>query len=544
MSKGRVLLVVPPYLTTDALVAALYPQPLGLVSIGTVLQGAGYDVGLMDFSLPAQSSSVPAPPSFDNLGGHPPYRLYGTPLSEVDECLRQVAGLYDVVGLYGGQCNIALGGGVEVARIVRELGLPLVVGGPFATTAPDEALARFAPNVLVVGEGEAVAAEAFSSALAGADGLVVRGDPMPMDEVPLPDWSLAPPADYPRVGSRIRGVLQISRGCPHACSFCSVHTVQGRHHRRLTGPAITRHLRNLADHGVTYFCFLDDNLFINTEATDEVLSACRALRRDVPNARFYVEEGIEVRMAARVGLLASIKRAGFDNVGLGLETMNNERRAAVGKPYNARHLRDAVTQAEDAGLTARAFYIIGLPGDTLASVAEDVVRFGSLGLAARPNNLKLYPGTDVQRQYLAAGLIGPDYDWRLSSWHTPDQPGLTFRQIRRLRAVLGAIGHFAEEYGVRLCADTFEDIQAKLAQHGLTLERDCGELTLRAAHAYYRATPYRHALGLLLLREGAPGYDVVQPAPDLLVARPNLLGGDEVQDALAEALHRSTYPTL
>ena len=537
----KILLIVPPYLTTDALVAALYPQPLGLVMVGTVLQRAGHEVTLKDFSLPNEVTSVPTPEAFAGKGQHPAYRCYGTPLDDAVAWTIGMAGEYDAVGLYGGQCNIALGGAKAIADAVHLIGTPLVVGGPFVTTAPAEAQRLFRATVMVTGEAEAVAAQAFAWALERADAACpgrIRGEAVELDDLPLPNWDLAPPEDYPKVSGKVRGVLQISRGCPHACSFCSVHTVQGRKHRRLRRARILAQMLALAQRGVRYMCFLDDNLFINNAALENVLACCDEVSRKYPGMRYYVEEGIEVRMAARPGLLARIKEAGFDNVGLGLETMNDATRAAIGKPYQAEHLRAAVAEAEAAGVTPRGFYIVGLPGDTMHSVARDLVRFGTLGLAARPNNMKLYPGTDVEKEFRASGVIEGDYDWRLSSWHTPDQPGLAYAEVRRLKTILGAVGYWAENFGVKLCADDFDAIVLKVAEHGYTLTHDGNGLTLRSRHAYYRDTPFRHGLGLLLMRFGAPGYDVRVLGTNVLTAVPPsmLFDADRVHTALAEAL--------
>jgi hypothetical protein len=510
--------------------------------VGTVLQRAGHEVTLKDFTLPNDVSSVPAPEAFTGKGGHPAYRCYGTPLEDAVAWTIGMAGEYDVVGLYGGQCNIALGGAKAIADAVHLIGTPLVVGGPFATTASEEAAEVFRPTVTVSGEGEDVVVEAFELAASREPGdypELVIGTPPDLDDLPLPNWDLAPPENYPKVNGKVRGVLQVSRGCPHACSFCSVHTVQGRKHRRLRKARILAQMLALAQRGVRYMCFLDDNLFINNAAVENVLACCDEVSRKHPGMRYYVEEGIEVRMAARPGLLRRIKEAGFDNVGLGLETMNDATRRAIGKPYSTEDLEAAVAEAKAAGVTPRGFYIIGLPGDTIESVARDLVRFGTLGLAARPNNMKLYPGTEVEREFRESGVIQGDYDWRLSSWHTPDQPGLAYADVRRLKTILGAIGHFAENFGVALCADDLTTIATKLAKHGYTLEAHDTGLVLRSRSAYYRDTPFRHGLGLLLMRLGSPGYNVRILDPRTLTAVPPsmLFDADRVHSALSAALH-------
>jgi hypothetical protein len=72
----RVLLIVPPYWTTDRLTAELYPQPLGGVMVGTYLRAAGHTVALADLNLPAEHGAAPSPPSFAGRNA-PAYYWHG-----------------------------------------------------------------------------------------------------------------------------------------------------------------------------------------------------------------------------------------------------------------------------------------------------------------------------------------------------------------------------------------------------------------------------------------------------------------------------------
>lgn len=528
----RVLYVIPPYRTTDVLTTQLFPMPYGGVILAAILREAGADVTIKDFVIPFDKHTTPPPPSFAGKSP-PPYYHFGTPMDDalawIDEHVRE----YDVVGMYGGECAVFEGPSI-IGQRIREHGVPLVIGGPFPSTAPDEATERFGANVVVRNEGENVVVDAMRRAADGWNG-VIPGTLANLNDIPLPAWDLAPPTDYPRFSGRVRGVLAVSRGCPWDCTFCSVWTVMTKKHRRLPRERITRELRHLWDHGVRYFSFLDDNLFVSRAAVDNVLGGIDDLVADVPaarSARYYVEEGMEVRIAAEPGVLQRIVDHRFDNVALGLETVNDEVREAIIKPYTRETLERAIDECRRVGVTTKAFYIIGFPGDTMESVCADLVAFGRLGMDARPNNLKLYPGTDVTREYLEAGLIDDDYDWRLSSFWTPtNTAGLTYRTIRRLKTVLGGIGFAASKFGVRVFADTIDDaITAINARRGFMLTRtDNDGLEIRGS--FFRSTPYRTMLTCLLIAAGADG---VRTSVDdgVVVAWPT----DEPVDAIQAAL--------
>lgn len=531
----KILLVTPPYRTTDHLTSWLYPMPYGPLLIAAVLREAGHEVALKDFLVPAQKHKTPQPRSFDGYR-KPAYMHFGVPLEECKAWLKENARAYDAVGLAMCQCNIFETAGALGRYIHNVLDMPMVIGGPFASTATDRAVEESNADVVVVGEGEGVCVEAFERAVAGEHGVVLNGEQVDVTALPLPAWDLSPPSLYPKVQGKVRGTLTVSRGCPWTCDFCSVWTMMSRNHRRLDAAGIERELRHLHSFGVRYFSFLDDNLLISEKKANELFEVIDKLRAEGPEwkrCKFYIEEGIEVRVAAVPGLLKRAAESGFDNLAIGLETMNAAQRKRARKPFNEEMLVAALKECDGAGVSARAFYIIGFPGETVDSVTADLIEFGKIGLAARPNNLKVYPGTDVSAWFQREGWITADYDWRMSSFHTPNSGGLTMSQIQKLKTVLGAIGRVAEEYKIRAFLDTPQEIGDKLAPRYELTKHPHGGYALIGK--FWRATTLRHLLALLVLRDGAPGANMGQ-ADGYLWATPALQPKDEIQAAIAKHL--------
>ena len=172
-----------------------------------------------------------------------------------------------------------------------------------------------------------------------------------------------------------------------------------------------------------------------------------------------------------------------------------------------------------------------------------------MGLAARPNNLKLYPGTDVTQTYLDAGLIDDTYDWRLSSFWTPtNAQGLSYAKLRKLKTVLGAIGFAAGQWDeLRVFADDRRTALTKLnSQTGYITTWADRDLVM-TGH-FYRSGPYRHMLELVMLASGASGARTqvhnTPGKPSVIVCSPLDFPADDVQDGLVKALRTIPAPEV
>lgn len=502
--------------------------------LASALRRAGHAVALVDYLVPAQEHKATPPPSF--AGTHnPPYVHFGWP---TETCLAHIAQLeFDAVGLYSGQCAV-WEAAAELCRGLRSSGVPVVVGGPFATTAADEVHDKFGdPSVVVAGEGELVAEEAFARAADGEQGITLQGMPLSdLDEFGPPDYNLPDYTAYPKYGGRVRGVLTASRGCPWACRFCSVHTIMGRRYRHVSIGRLEADLRALAELGVRYFCFLDDNLFLDATFGDAVLELLTRLRSDPSFKRpiFHVEEGVEIRTAAQPGFIRRFAAAGFDTLPLGLETLDPAALAANKKPYGAEELAAVVAEATAVGIRPLAFYILGFPQDTFGSCIRAFRELAGYGVDVRANNLKLYPGTETTANYIAQEIIAPGFDWRLSSYYTLRAGALSYPDIKLLKGYLRA----ATLLPCSIFDAPLTDVVAACSPHKLTIDGQVPTLYGK----FFRPGPWRRLLEILAIRLGAMGA-VVETGEGYLRAATQPQPVGPVQEALATVYNR-WQPTI
>lgn len=273
----------------------------------------------------------------------------------------------------------------------------IVVGGPDPTVEPDAYLAGAPIDAVGLGEGEATFAElvgrlAEERPWDDVAGLATRaGRTAPralLDDLDdrTPDLSLL---DLPRYfdlaarGWRSRptfgrpGVersvdVVTSRGCPYRCSFCVIHTSMGRRFRARSVPAVMAELRALVELGVEHVHFEDDVIDLDRRRFGELLDALIAaglpLTWDTPNglrADLLDEDAVHrCRRAGCVSLILGVES--------GVQRVLDE---VLRKDLSLAAVERAARWCHEAELDALAFYIVGVPGESVAE-AERTLAFG------------------------------------------------------------------------------------------------------------------------------------------------------------------------
>jgi radical SAM superfamily enzyme YgiQ (UPF0313 family) len=222
------------------------------------------------------------------------------------------------------------------------------------------------------------------------------------------------------------GTADTSRGCPFACSFCTIINVQGRKMRERSPESMAALLRrNYLTHGVSFYFFTDDN-FARKKLWRETFEAIIQLR----------EEGIKISFMMQVDLarkpkdfVALAAKAGCTQVFIGMESVNPENLKAEGKKQNnVEEYRTIIKEWHDAGVVVHTGYIIGLPWDSKDQVPKDI-RFlmDELG----PDQASFFmltplPGSHDHREMRNRGeWMDPDFNKRDSFHATIEHPRMS-----------------------------------------------------------------------------------------------------------------------
>ena len=319
-----------------------------------------------------------------------------------------------------------------------------IVFGPHVTALPEEAV-RGGADAAVLGEPEPVIARLLESAddrpRRGLPGLcfrenggILRTDPVSppdLDTLPVPAWDLVDLHRYRMpLKQRPFGVVEVSRGCPHACSFCTAGPYHGHRWRPKSPERIAAEVGSLREvHGLSDFLFLSDTF---NEEPDFVHRLCRELARTQPGIAWVCNSRVDRFDAASA---RAMRAAGCWLVSFGIESACPEVLSRTGKRTSPADTRRAVRDAREAGLKTFGYYLLGLPGDSYGTMARTVREAFRLDTdfanfyAATP-----FPGTDLYRQAEREGWLA-SRRWDRFFHGTSDVlalPGLAADRARRI----------------------------------------------------------------------------------------------------------------
>ncbi len=176
-----------------------------------------------------------------------------------------------------------------------------------------------------------------------------------------------------RLVQRYDGVLSsfdAGRGCPFQCSFCTIINVQGRKSRYRSGDDIERIVRQNAAQGISRFFITDDN-FARNKNWEAIFDRLIELRGQGLKITFLIQ--VDTLAHKIHGFIEKAARAGCKYAFIGLESINPENLVQMKKNQNRITEYRKMFQAwKQAGMITYAGFILGLPGDTPASVKRDI----------------------------------------------------------------------------------------------------------------------------------------------------------------------------
>jgi radical SAM superfamily enzyme YgiQ (UPF0313 family) len=342
----------------------------------------------------------------------------------------------------------------KIAKYIKTLcpDVPLILGGPYSRTAPQNTLGG--PwDYVCIDEGEQpvsalIEALENSRSTESIPGLWVRHDngfrqnpPSPLitnlDTIPLmlrqewKKWVAHPGLSH--------GIL-LSRGCPFSCSYCSNHVIRKRHtgdqYVRFRSPQniIAELDQIIQSNPQTYTVYFEtEALNNNASFVSEFCSQLRAFNQksgiNIPYkvnlAPFYNQDWNE--------LFALLRGANIRGVNIGLESGSEEvRRTVLNRRYSNETIVKIAEAAKRHDVWLCFYVLIGLPGERRSDFQKTI----DLCKKTSPDSVALsiyepYPGTTLYDNAVRMGLlkdVNPEELGRLKA--SLDMPDFSRQEIQ------------------------------------------------------------------------------------------------------------------
>jgi len=304
----------------------------------------------------------------------------------------------------------------------------IVFGGIHPSLMPEETLKNSNVDFVVRGEGEITFYE-LVNALKGSEADVegvkgvtyrkngaIRHNPdreyiKDLDSLPHIDWEMFPMDKYRclphwKVAEPFYPMIT-SRGCPAQCTFCSLST-QGKVNRARSSKNVADEIENLINQKkAKQILILDASFPVSRERAFELLDEMikRGLNKKVS---WTCETRVNF---VDYPLMKRMREAGCRKVAFGIESGVQELLDNVKKGFRLDAVRKAVKSAKEAGLEVIAFYMFGLPGETIEMSMKTIDFAIELNTDIATFSLTVpYPGTELYEQAKKEGLL-KTIDW-------------------------------------------------------------------------------------------------------------------------------------
>lgn len=274
---------------------------------------------------------------------------------------------------------------------VKKLSIKTVCGGPLFsidTQKFDDV------DHLLLYEGEICIPEFIEDLKNGTPRHIYDLESYPeLSETPIPRWDLIDVKDYSILS------VQYSRGCPFHCDFCNVVSLFGHVPRTKSSQQILSELQAIYELGWRGSIFFVDDIFIGNKKKlkQDVLPAL-ANWMEERNHPFTFFTEASINMSDDEELMQMMVDAGFDNVFVGIETVDEDCLAECNKSQNKnRSLLDSVKTIQQHGMQVQGGFILGFDNDKpsiFQRMPEFIQKSGivtaMVGVLSAPTGTELY----------------------------------------------------------------------------------------------------------------------------------------------------------
>ena len=308
---------------------------------------------------------------------------------------------------------------IRIARAIKAMqpGAMVLLGGPQASVVDRPTLEAF-PFIDLVLRGEAeltlpllldeLAEERRLTAVPGLTyrwkGELHRNGPAPiiedLDSIPTPAYHLVGGLQTSRLIS-----IELGRGCPYACTFCSTNDFFRRRFRLRSPARVIQDMRQLsAAYGVQEFDLVHDMFTIDRR---RVVDFCEAMLASGTGFHWSCSARTDSVDAELLELMAS---AGCSGIFYGVEAGSPRMQKVIDKRLDLEQAREVIAATERLGIGSTVSLITGFPEEIWEDLRQTIriFTFSARHPHSRPelNILAPLAETPIHRKYRSQLTLG------------------------------------------------------------------------------------------------------------------------------------------
>jgi radical SAM superfamily enzyme YgiQ (UPF0313 family) len=256
-----------------------------------------------------------------------------------------------------------------------------------------------------------------------------------LDTLPFPKWEMVPYQRYRLPKSSARAEVPFlpmltSRGCPIGCHYCPYPVGQGLPWRSRSAKNVLDEIEHLVRGlGIRYVLFRDPMFSLNQK---RVIEICEGIAQRGLKFTWRCETRIDFLNRPTLQAMA---QAGCEGINFGVESADINIQKGVGrKPIEQEEFLKCFALCRELGIKTFAFFIIGLPGDTVETIMSTI----DFAIRMKPTWMQFtaaspFIGTKLREWAVGQGLVTDDeYAYINSHAVTVGNDNLSKEQVHSL----------------------------------------------------------------------------------------------------------------
>jgi radical SAM superfamily enzyme YgiQ (UPF0313 family) len=206
-------------------------------------------------------------------------------------------------------------------------------------------------------------------------------------------------------------MLEITRGCPRNCSFCTAIRVSGQ---KMRFRPVEEIVEEIERRQIKRFFLTDDNFGLAFRLDPEYCEELFLALEKLPLRGWTAQA--ELMVAEYPELLDLARRAHLDKFFIGFESVNPKNRRELGGKSKGQmpQYRQAIDNVHAKGIGVVGLFVYGFDEDTPETMWQTWQFARESGLDSMSQTvLTPYPGTPFREQLIRENRLIPDTPWRL-----------------------------------------------------------------------------------------------------------------------------------